>query len=91
MTVGFALDPLVHLGYLSPLAGSIIGVSLPLGIEEVQTGKVSVADIEAVASKVISLLETSGKLTKKEQLVADVSGQVLASLQNKQAPQASTK
>ena len=85
MIVGFAIQPLVHLGIISALVGSIIGVCLPLGVEEVETGKVSVADIETVASKVISILESSGRLNKSETAVAEVAGQVLSSVQSGQA------
>jgi actin-like ATPase involved in cell morphogenesis len=81
MALGYAIDPLVHLGYLSPLAGSIIGVCIPLGIEEAETGKVSVADMEAVASKVISLLEGSGRLTPAEQAATQVAGAVVSAVQ----------
>jgi hypothetical protein len=89
MVVGFSISPLVQLGYIPPFIGAIVGVSLPLAIEEDTAGKVGISELEGLASKVIAILEQSGKLTPKEQLVAEVAGNVMSTLQSSQGTQPS--
>ncbi len=83
--VGTAVQPLVGLGVISPVVGAVIGISIPVAITEVDTGKVSVQQLEEYGSELITALSKSGKLTATEQEAAAIAQTALSAIQSTQS------
>ena len=83
--VGAAIQPLVGIGALSPTIGAVIGISIPVALTEIDTGKISLAQLEQYGSELINVLSKSGKLTATEMEAATMAQTALQAIQAKPA------